>query len=132
MTSSPRWLGWIMEDEMKMIEGRRTAATKPKHAAPAMQKRTVPGQGSALENPGGKWRLSVGPAETVMVAENAPLAQMVIQNHGPATVEVRCENEAVLLVPGKLWLMLAHGRISIASAEEATVALDFTPRQKAY
>jgi hypothetical protein len=70
--------------------------------------------------------------ETVMIAENAPLSQMVLQNQGPGTIEARCENRTVLLLPGKLSLMLVHGKISIASAEEANVEMDFMPRHKAY
>ena len=33
-----------------------------------------------VENPERKWRLSLAPKETVMVAGNAPLLQMVVQN----------------------------------------------------
>jgi hypothetical protein len=87
--------------------------------------------GGPLENPGRNWSLTVGPMETISVAENAPLCQMVIQNLGPAIVEVRCETgDPMVLMPGKLTLMSAYGRIVVESMEEkwATLDLDFTPR----
>jgi hypothetical protein len=97
----------------------------------AEKKSEVPTHDGVRENPGRKWKLSVGPMETVSIAENAPLCQMVVQNLGPAIVEVRCENgDPVVLMPGKLTLMSAYGRITVESVEEkwATVELDFMPR----
>ena len=70
--------------------------------------------------------------QTVLIADNAPLCQMVMQNHGPGSVQVRCDRALVLLAPGALWLMLAHGKIGIECNEEASVDLDFMPRHKAY
>ncbi len=109
-----------------------------KRTEPAMQYRNKateqlkhPGP-EAAENPG-KWKLAVGPMETVSIAENAPLCQMVVQNLGPAVVEVRCENDdPVVLMQGKLALMSAYGSITVESVEEnwATVELDFMPRTR--
>jgi hypothetical protein len=85
----------------------------------------------ALENPGRKWKLSIGPLETVSIAENAPLCQMVAQNLGPSVVEIRCENgDPVVLLQGKLALMSAYGRITVESVEDkwAAIELDFMPR----
>ena len=77
--------------------------------------------------------LSFGPMETICIAENAPLCQMVVQNDGPAVVEVRCEDgDPVVLMQGKLALMSAYGRITVESVEEnwAIVEMEFMPRTR--
>jgi len=98
---------------------------------PASRKKKVPIGDAVLGNPDRKWRLSVGPMETVFAAESAPLCQMVIQNLGPAIVEIHCtESETTILMPGKLSVMLAYGRITIENVEEkwAIVEMEFMPR----
>ncbi len=112
---------------------RTEPAMQYRNKATEQQKHTVPDQEPALENPGRKWKLSVGPMETVSIAEDAPLCQMVVQNLGPAIVEVRSEDgDPVVLMQGKLTLMSAYGRITVESVEEnwATVELDFLPRTR--
>ena len=109
--------------------------TKRKRVVPAKRKRAVPTGDAVLENPSRKWQLRVGPKETVSAAENAPLCQLVIQNLGPAVVEVHCgesERDTVILMPGKLSVMLAYGRIKIENVEEkwAIVEMEFSPRMK--
>ena len=123
--------------QKRTVEAKRKSATKHYRTAPAKQYRakqasTVPGQ--EVENPG-KWKLSVGPMETVSIAENAPLCQMVVQNLGPAVVEVRCEDDdPVALMQGKLALMSAYGRITVESVEEnwAVVEMEFMPRTRTW
>jgi hypothetical protein len=121
------------EPAKRRASAKRTEpAMQYRNKATEQQKHTVPGP-EAAENPGWKWKLSVGPMETVSIAEDAPLCQMVVQNLGPAIVEIRCENgEPVVLMPGKLCLMSAYGRITVESVEEnwATVELDFLPRTR--
>jgi len=121
------------EPAKRRASAKRTEpAMQYRNKATEQQKHTVPDQEPALENPG-KWKLAVGPMETVSIAENAPLCQMVVQNLGPAVVEVRCENDdPVVLMQGKLALMSAYGSITVESVEEnwATVGLDFMPRTR--
>jgi hypothetical protein len=98
-------------------------------------KNKVPTGDAVLENPDRKWQLRVGPKETVLAAEHAPLRQMVVQNVGQAIVEVHSGElgrESVILMPGKLTVMLAYGRITIENVEDkwAIVEMDFAPRMK--
>jgi hypothetical protein len=123
------------ELSMKMKKRKSTAAPKRKLAGRAKRESNVPIGEAVLENPGRKWQLRVGPKETVFAAENAPLCQLVIQNLGPAVVEVHSgdsERETVILMPGKLCVMLAYGRIKIENVEEkwAIVEMEFMPRMK--
>jgi len=86
-----------------------------------------------VENPECKWRLALAPKETIMVAGNAPLLQMVIQNVGPAVIEVTVEDrEPVILMTGKLSVMLAYGRITIENSEDmpGIAEMEFLPRSK--
>ena len=86
-----------------------------------------------VENPERKWRLALAPKETVILAKNAPLLQMVIQNVGPAVFEVSVEDrEPVILMTGKLSVMLAYGRITIENSEDhpAIAEMEFLPRTK--
>jgi hypothetical protein len=119
---------------MKITKRKRTVPAKRNRAALAKQKH-VPTGDAVLESPGRKWQLRVGPKETVFAAENAPLCQLVIQNLGPDVVEVHSgdsERETVILMPGKLSVMLAYGRIKIENVEEkwAIVEMEFMPRMK--
>jgi len=59
-------------------KGKSAAPTRKEKKAPAEQKNTT--DDGAMENPGRKWQLRVGPMETIVISENAPLCQMVIQN----------------------------------------------------
>ena len=86
-----------------------------------------------VENPEHKWRLALAPKETVIVATNAPLLQMVIQNVGPAVFEVTVEDrEPVILMTGKLSVMHAYGRITIENSEDmpGIAEMEFLPRSK--
>jgi hypothetical protein len=86
-----------------------------------------------VENPERKWRLALAPKETIMVAQNAPPLQMVIQNVGPAVFEVTIEDrEPVILMTGKLSVMLAYGRITIENSEDmpGIAEMEFLPRSK--
>jgi hypothetical protein len=86
-----------------------------------------------VENPERKWRLALAPSETIMVAEDAPLLKMVIQNVGPAVFEVTVENsESVVLMTGKLTVMLAYGRIKIENFDDypGIAEMEFLPRSK--
>jgi hypothetical protein len=111
------------------------ATAKRERSVPPERKRNVPTGDAVLENPGRKWQLRIGPKETAIAGENAPLCQMVVQNLGPAVVEVHAgesERETVILMPGKLSVMLAYGRIKIENVDEewAVVEMEFTPRVK--
>jgi hypothetical protein len=105
-----------------------------KKKAPAKQKSKVPTDLAVGENRDRKWRINIGPMETVVVAQNAPLCQLVVQNLGPANFEVRCGEmeEPVVLRPGKLTILLAYGTITIESVEEksAIAEMEFMPRTK--
>jgi hypothetical protein len=114
---------------------KRNSTGKSKAADCAKRGTKVPTGDAILENPSRKWQLQVGPKETVFAAENAPLCQLVIQNLGPAVVEVHAgerDRDTVILMPGKLTVMLAYGRIRIESVEEkwAIVDMEFLPRMK--
>jgi hypothetical protein len=82
---------------------------------------------------GGRWQLTVGPARTRILAENAPRCQMEIQNKGPAIVEARCRrSEPVILMQGKCTVMPVHGRITGESLDEkwAAVVVEVMPRAR--
>ena len=119
---------------MKITKQKRTVPAKQKSAVPAKQQSRAPTHDGLLESPGGKWRMAIGPLETVVVAKNAPLCQMVVQNRGPAVVEVCCEaSETIILMAGKLAIMEAYGGITIACAEEdcgAVADMEFSPRTR--
>jgi hypothetical protein len=85
------------------------------------------------ENPERKWRLALAPKETIMVAQNAPLLQMVIQNVGPAVFEVTVEDrDPVILMTGKLSVLSAYGRITIENSDDmpGMAEMEFLPRSK--
>jgi hypothetical protein len=125
----------ITKRKRKMpVKREKAVSAKRKRTVPAKRKRMVPTGDGVLENPDRKWRLVIGPMETAFAAENAPLCQMVIQNQGLSVIEVRAGEmeEAVVLMPGKLSVMLAYGRIIIENVEEklAIVEMEFSPRAK--
>ena len=123
------------EQAKRREPAKRTVPARQYRNKARTQQHTVPDQEAALENPGRKWKLSVGPMETICIAENAPLCQMVVQNDGPAVVEVRCEDgDPVVLMQGKLALMSAYGRITVESVEEnwAIVEMEFMPRTRTW
>jgi hypothetical protein len=65
-----------------------------------------------LENPERKWRLALSPNETIVLAEDALLLQLVIQNVGPAVFEVTVGNgDSVVLTTGKMTVLHAYGKI---------------------
>jgi len=101
-----------------------TATVKKK--TPAEQKSELPTLDDVLA--GGKWELTVMPARTLVLAENAPRCQMEIRNKGPAIVEARCRRgEPVILLQGKFSVIPVHGRITIENLEEkwASVVVEF-------
>jgi hypothetical protein len=82
-------------------------------------KAIFPTRDSVVENLDRKWRLSLSPKETVIVAEDAPLLKMVIQNVGLAVFEVTVEDcEPVLLMPGKLSMMTVYGKVTIENWDD--------------
>jgi hypothetical protein len=88
---------------------------------------------SVVENLDRKWRLSLSPKETVIVAEDAPLLNMVIQNVGLAVFEVTVEdNEPVLLMPKKLSMMTTYGKVTIENWDDnpGIAEIEFLPRTK--
>ena len=94
------------------------SAKKATHKAPS---------GPVVENPDRKWRLSLAPRETAVVADNAPLLQMVVQNVGLATFEVAVEDrETTILMPGKLSVMLAYGRVALENSKTIRVWLKWS------
>lgn len=100
---------------------------------PGKAKNGLPTCDRVVENTERKWRLALAPKETVILAKNAPLLQMVIQNVGPAVFEVSVEDrEPVILMTGKLSVMLAYGRITIENSEDhpAIAEMEFLPRTK--
>ncbi len=106
-------------------EGKRKLPGEAKHGLPTCDR--------IVENPERKWRLALAPNETIVVAEDAPLLQMVVQNVGPAVFEVTVENgESSVLLTGKLTLMLAYGRIKIENFDNypGIAEFEFLPRSK--
>ncbi|HEX6495696.1 MAG TPA: hypothetical protein VF018_09445 [Acidobacteriaceae bacterium] len=96
-------------------------------------KAKLPTCNSIVENLDRKWRLSLSPKETVIVAEDAPLLQMVIQNVGLAVFEVAVEDrEPVLLMPNKLSLMLVYGKVTVENWDDTPgiADIEFLPRTK--
>ena len=124
------------QDRKKRQKTKSTAAAKRELPVRVKPEREFPIGDAVLENPSRKWQLRVGPKETIFAAENAPLCQLVIQNLGPAIVEVRSgdsERDTVILMPGKLTVMLAFGRIRIENVEDekwAIAEMEFSPRMK--
>ena len=107
--------------------------TGGKGKLPGKAKNGLPTCDRVVENPERKWRLALAPNETIMVAEDAPLLQMVIQNVGPAVFEVTVENsEPVVLLTGKLTVMHAYGRITIENFDDypGIAEMEFLPRSK--
>jgi hypothetical protein len=118
---------------MKITKRKRAVPAKRKRAVPAKRKRAVPACGSVVENLDRKWRLSLSPKETVIVAEDAPLLTMVIQNVGLAVFEVTVEDsEPVLLMPGKLSMMTVYGKVTIENWDDNPGIAEFEilPRTK--
>ena len=104
-----------------------------KRKLPGKAKNGLPTCDRVVENPERKWRLALAPKETIVVAQNAPLLQMVIQNVGPAVFEVTVEDrEPVILMTGKLSVMLAYGTITIENSEDmpGIAEMEFLPRSK--
>ena len=67
------------------------------------------------------------------MAQNAPQLQMVVQNVGPAVFEVTVgDRESVILMPRKLSVMSADGRITIENSEDipGIAEMEFLPRSK--
>ena len=96
-------------------------------------KALFPTRDSVVENLDRKWRLSLSPKETVIVAEDAPLLNMVIQNVGLAVLEVTVEdNEPVLLMPKKLSMMTTYGKVTVENWDDnpGIADLEFLPRTK--
>jgi hypothetical protein len=115
-----------------MTKKRKTRAAA-KRKSPGNAKNKLPTCNAVVENPDRKWRLSLAPMETVVVAENAPLLQMVVQNVGLAGFEVTVEDrETMILMPGKLSVMAAYGMIRLENVEEnpGLADLEFLPRTK--
>lgn len=112
---------------------KRKSRTAGKGKLPGKVKNELPTWDRVVENPERKWRLALAPKETIMVAQNAPLLQMVIQNVGPAPFEVTVEDrEPVILMTGKLSVMLAYGKIAIENSEDmpGIAEMEFLPRSK--
>ena len=104
---------------------------KGKH--PGKAKNGLPTCDKVIENPERKWRLDLAPNETIKVAEDAPLLKMVVQNVGSAVFEVTVKNsESAVLLPGKLSMMHAYGRITIENFDDCPGAaeMEFFPRSK--
>ena len=104
-------------------------ATKTRQKAETAAKRKLAGGDKSLL--GKKWQLWVAPAQKKIVAEDAPSCHMMIQNLGPAMVEVRCpRQEPNILLKGKFTIMPARGRITVENLEEesATVQVEFMPK----
>ena len=96
-------------------------------------KAVFPTRDGVVENLDRKWRLSLSPKETVIVAEDAPLLKMVIQNVGLAIFEVTVEDsEPVLLMPNKLSMMTAYGKVTVENWDDnpGTAEFEFLPRTK--
>jgi hypothetical protein len=107
--------------------------TGGKGKPPGKAKNGLPTCDRVVENPERKWRLALAPNETIIVAEDAPLLDMVVQNVGPAVFEVTVENsEPVVLMTGKLTVMLACGRIKIENFDDypGIAEMEFLPRSK--
>jgi hypothetical protein len=96
-------------------------------------KAIFPTRDSVAENLDRKWRLSLSPKEIVIVAEDAPLLKMVIQNVGLAVFEVAVEDsEPVLLMPNKLSVMSAYGKVTVENWDDnpGIAEFEFLPRTK--
>jgi hypothetical protein len=107
--------------------------TGGKGKIPGKAKNGLPTCDRVVENPERKWRLALSPNETIVVAEDAPLLGMVIQNVGPAVFEVAVENgESVVLMTGKMNVMHAYGRITIENFDDypGIADIEFMPRSK--
>ena len=107
--------------------------TGGKGKRPGKAKNGLPTCDRVVENPEHKWRLALGPKETITVAQNAPQLQMVVRNVGPAVFEVTVgDRESVILMPRKLSVMSAYGSITIENSEDipGIAEMEFLPRSK--
>jgi hypothetical protein len=119
--------------EKSIMSKKSKSRTGGKGKLPGKVKNGLPTCDRVVENPERKWRLALAPKETITVAQNAPLLQMVIQNVGPAVFEVTVEDrEPVILMPGKLSVLSAYGRITIENSEDmpGIAEMEFLPRSK--
>jgi hypothetical protein len=117
----------------RIMSKKSKSRTGGKGKLPGKAKNGLPTCDRVVENPERKWRLALAPKETIMVAQNAPLLQMVIQNVGPAVFEVTVEDsEPVILMTGKLSVLSAYGRITIENSEDmpGIAEMEFLPRSK--
>jgi hypothetical protein len=112
---------------------KKSSRTGGKGKFPRKAKNGLPTCDRVVEKPERKWRLALAPKETITVADNAPLLQMVVQNLGPAVFEVTVEDrEPVVLLTGKLSVMLAYGKIMIENLADmpGVAEMEFLPRSK--
>ena len=113
----------------KKIKGRTAGKAK----LSGRTRKRLPTCDRVVENPERKWRLALAPKETITVAENAPLLQMVIQNVGAASVEVTVEDrDPVILMPGKLSVLFAYGSIVVENTDDmpGVAEMELLPRSK--
>lgn len=116
----------VSKKSKNRTEGKGKLPREAKHALPICDR--------VVENPEHTWRIALLPNETFVVAEDAPLLQLVIQNVGPAMFEVTVERKSFVLMPGKMTVMLAYGTIVIENLDDAPAIaqMEFLPRGKSY
>ena len=74
----------IQSGEPPRPEERRTRGNKRRGVG-----NNLAGHKVTTETPTRFWRLNIGPVQTMLIADKAPLCQIVVQNHGPGMVQVR-------------------------------------------
>jgi hypothetical protein len=126
-------VGKATAQRKRIVSKKSKSRTGGKEELPGEAKHGLPTCDRVVENPERKWRLTLAPNETIIVAEDALLLQMVVQNVGPAVFEVTVENsEPVVLMTGKLTVMPAYGRIKIENFDNypGIAEMEFLPRSK--
>ena len=113
----------------------RTAPAKRNRTAPAERKSTVTAQHDTKADilGGEHWTITIEPEETIFIAENMAMCQMVIKNHGPEIVRLcAVYGDQLDLWPGKLRVTDAWGKISVENTGNKSVLIevDFMPRTR--
>ena len=127
---------------MKTTKRKSAAAAKPKRTVPAKQYRTAPAERKSTVTAhdtkadilgGAHWTIMVEPEETIFIAENMAMCQMVIKNHGPEIVRLcAAYGDQLDLWPGKLRVTDAWGKVSVENKgnKSALIEVDFMPRTR--
>ena len=117
----------VSKKSKNRTEGKGKLPREAKHALPICDR--------VVENPEHTWRIALLPNETFVVAEDAPLLQLVIQRICTGHVRSYCRARVLRSHAGKITVQrLAYGTIVIENLDDAPAIaqMEFLPRGKLY